>query len=264
MLQRASPCFFFWIFCACLSVRADSPTISISGSLDGLPAVYEGADLYIMASYSGAPAYTLQLYRDGQAFYNPTDAIGGKNYLIHVFGDPSFAGLYRASATSAAGTDNSSDLAVSIRKLKPPLFRSWSGTRRVSAGRSVLFTVSFDPRIPVQSIRWKKDGVIVPSQKGASLVLISSKVSDAGNYTAEASNGAGTTTSLVMKLIVDPPVKPVVYQSPFDQVVEVGQSFSFSAYVSEGKIHWRKRTPCRRDERDFLGRFRHRHRRRDL
>jgi hypothetical protein len=86
----------------------------------------------------------------------------------------------------------------------------------------------------------EKRRAIVPSQKGASLVLISSKVSDAGNYTAEASNGAGTTTSVVMKLIVDPPVKPVVYQSPFDQVVEVGQSFSFSAYVSEGKIQWRK------------------------
>jgi hypothetical protein len=73
----------------------------------------------------------------------------------------------------------------------------------VTAGASATFSVSANGTSP--SYQWYKNGSPISGATGASYTIPSAQASDAGNYTVNVANSAGTATSNAATLTVGPP-----------------------------------------------------------
>lgn len=81
------------------------------------------------------------------------------------------------------------------------------------AGGNFTFTVEASA---AETIQWQKNGEDIPGATGSSYTIQDVKLSDAGDYSAVASNGVGTASSQTATLLVDP---APTYNSYFEAVL---------------------------------------------
>lgn len=115
-------------------------------------------------------------------------------------------------------------------------------SQTVPAGAQVTFGVaaSGDGQLNYQ---WRKNGVDLSGQSGASLTITNTTSADAGDYSVNVSNTAGATSSAMAKLTVTPSQLPVITKQPTNQTVSAGANVTFSATATGAaplSFQWKK------------------------
>ncbi len=196
--------------------------------------VTTGGSVTFTVAASGNPAPTLQWNKGGVAIGGAT----GSTYTIAstVSGD---AGVYTAVATNSAGTATSAGATLTVQAPPPvntpPSITTQPASQTVTTGGSVTFTVAASGS-PAPTFQWSKGGAAIGGATGATLSLSNVQGSDAGSYTAVATNIAGTATSTAATLTVQAPpppnTAPSISTQPASQTVTVGASVTFTVAAS--------------------------------
>jgi sugar lactone lactonase YvrE len=142
---------------------------------------------------------------------------------------PSNAGVYTVIAHDANG-NTTSDPANLI--VVTPVFVTQPASQTVPVGYSVTFTVTIsDSGAP--TFQWQKDGVDIPGATSISYTNNSVALTDAGNYTVNVTNAAGTSTSDPATLTVTATAQaPVFTTQPASQSIPVGTLVILSGEAS--------------------------------
>ena len=221
---------------ATLTVQA-APPPNTAPSITTQPVsqtVTAGASVTFTVAASGNPAPTIQWNKGGVALGGAT----GTTYTIAAAASGD-AGTYTAVATNSAGTATSSGATLTVQAAPPvntpPSITTQPASQTVTAGGSVTFTVAASGR-PAPTFQWNKGGVAIGGATGATLSLSNVQSSDAGSYTAVATNIAGTATSTAATLTVQaappPNTAPSISTHPASQTVTVGNSVTFTVAAS--------------------------------
>ncbi len=81
-------------------------------------------------------------------------------------------------------------------------------SKTVNVGKPLVLSVTHsNGTLPISYV-WKRDGNIVPSQSGSTLTIPSASAGDAGDYTVEITNGAGTVISPIAATVAIAPNTP--------------------------------------------------------
>lgn len=185
---------------------------------------------------SGSPAPTFQWFRNGTSYAGWT---GSTLTLPGVTIND--AGNYWVVATNSAGsvTSNTATLTIDSNATSTavsPAITTQPVSQTVAATSTVTFTVAASGT-PTPTYQWFRNGVTAAGWTGASLVLSNVTTDQAGNYTAVATNSAGTATSNVATLTVTTSSStttgaPVFSVQPASQTVKPLATVTFSALAS--------------------------------
>jgi hypothetical protein len=118
-----------------------------------------------------------------------------------------------------SGADPSADV--------PPAFAIQPASRDRFRDESVTFTAIATGSLPL-AFQWKKDDANVEGATNATLTLSSLQTTDAGTYTVEVSNAAGSLVSDPAVLTVGDLSAPVITQQPRARTVLPGTTASFT------------------------------------
>lgn len=170
---------------------------------------------------SGSPTPTIQWFRNGTALAGAT-----QNTLALSNVSSTDAGNYLAVASNSAGsaTSNTATLTVESSTSTPPptstppstsapVITSQPTSQTVEALSTVIFSVTATGS-PTPTIQWYRDGVTYGSWAGSSLVIYGASSADAGNYTAVATNSAGSVTSNPATLTIGSSTVPPPTSTP--------------------------------------------------
>lgn len=190
-------------------------------------------------SSSGASGFQVERSADGTNFTQiATVDSSATNYTDGNLTSGSY--WYRVRAYNATATSAYSNVAQYSTDTAPAFT-----TQPVSKSAAVGTTVSFAVAVtgsPTPSIAWKKDGVTLSGASGATLTLPSVTTSDAGTYTAVATNSAGSVVSSGATLTITG-IAPSITTQPASQAVTAGSTVSFTV-VAAGTpaptYQWRK------------------------
>jgi hypothetical protein len=110
----------------------------------------------------------------------------------------------------------------------PPAISLQPRSQTVTAGGSVTFGVASTGTSPF-SYQWQRNGANLSGQTGAALTLNNIQLGDAGSYRVVIGNAAGSTTSDLATLQVNPaPLPPSVTIPPQSQTVTAGGNATFT------------------------------------
>lgn len=98
------------------------------------------------------------------------------------------------------------------------------------AGRAATLNVAASGTGPL-SYQWKR-GTTNVGANSATLTIAAAQSADAGAYTCTVSNGAGSATSNVATLTVNPVIAPVITSHPLNSLVPVGDTAVFTVAAS--------------------------------
>lgn len=167
-----------------------APTISVQPTDLSANA---GALVILQVSAKGSPTPTYQWYKDNVAI---SGAISNTLKLSNV--QPSDAGAYSVTVTNSSGSVTSRSAQLTIKSTQPaqtvPEIVAKPLNLSVDAGESAALDV-VATGTPAPAYQWFKNDVALPGQTSAALMLEHVSASDAGNYTVEATNALGATTS---------------------------------------------------------------------
>lgn len=105
-----------------------------------------------------------------------------------------------AKSIFVQGTQGADLTKASGETLTPPTITSAPSSQAVGAGANVSFTVASDGSTPFTYV-WKHNGTVISTATTATLTLNSVTTADAGTYTVDVSNGAGTASATVKLLV---------------------------------------------------------------
>jgi hypothetical protein len=97
-----------------------------------------------------------------------------------------------------------------------PAFTQHPQTQTVAAGSQVTLTVNASGS-PAPTFHWRKNGVNIPGATGQTFTLTTIQATDAGSYTAVATNSAGATTSNAAVLTVTGGTPTITILTPVGQ-----------------------------------------------
>jgi len=142
------------------------------------------------------------------------------------------AGSYTVTVTNSVGTIESAPVSLTILSLiVPPSITLQPNKSSVSPGASASFTVGASGTLPV-TLQWMVDGVPIPGATMATLNLSNVQLSNAGTYSATATNSAGSATSLGAVLTVSAAAfAPIFQYQPSPTIVNVGGTASLSVGI---------------------------------
>ncbi|MAE32297.1 MAG: hypothetical protein CMO43_12050, partial [Verrucomicrobiales bacterium] len=101
-------------------------------------------------------------------------------------------GTYTVTASNASNSVESDGAELTIQT--PPIITKIAGDQQAAVGETVTLWVTAVGTPPL-SYQWKREGVVIPGGTGDSLELSELVSLDAGQYTVEISNSAGSTVS---------------------------------------------------------------------
>ncbi|MBC8244538.1 MAG: immunoglobulin domain-containing protein, partial [Verrucomicrobia bacterium] len=101
-------------------------------------------------------------------------------------------GTYTVTASNASNSVESDGAELTIQT--PPIITKIAGNQQAAVGDTVTLWVTAVGTPPL-SYQWKREGVVIPGGTGATLELADLVSLDAGQYTVEISNSAGSTVS---------------------------------------------------------------------
>jgi hypothetical protein len=215
-------------------VTTATATITVSPAPNAAPVVTRapssvtllaGGTTSLSVTYTGTPAPTFQWYQDGAAIAGATSAT-----LTLTNVTASTAGAYTVKLTNSLGSVTSAVATVTVTQASvAPSLSAAPASQTVVAGDPVQFTVAASGT-PTPALQWLKNGVAIAGATDATLSLAAVQLSDAGTYTATASNSVGSVTSAGAQLTVNPlPTAPSFSTPPISQTVAAGATVVFSA-----------------------------------
>jgi hypothetical protein len=169
------------------------------------------ASLSVVAT--GTAPLSYQWKKDGVAVVGATMA----SFSL-ASAQPTDGGAYTVDVSNAAGTVNS--LAAALVVLVPPTILTQPANQTVNQGQPTSFRVVASGSAPF-SFQWKKDGVVLVGATASTLGLASAQPVDAGAYSVDVTNAAGSATSGSATLAVVVP--PVITTQPVGFEVIQGQ-----------------------------------------
>ncbi len=101
--------------------------------------------------------------------------------------------------------------------------------------QSVTFSVTALGSLPFQ-YQWMRDGVAIPGATGATFTIESAQLADAGDYSVDISNAAGTATSAPATLTILNITIPTIVTAPLDHSLYEGGTANF-AVEAEGSAN---------------------------
>ena len=136
-------------------------------------------------------------------------------------------GEYRVLVSNSSGSVFSAPALLTV--YAPPSLNAQPFDKTVVVGHDVSFAVVASGN-PAPTYQWKRGGVDLPGQTGATLYLPNVQPSQADLYQVLVSNMLGTVASSVVRLTVLVP--PTITQQPLSQTVEVGANVRFAVSVN--------------------------------
>jgi hypothetical protein len=212
-------------------VSAIAPSITTQPSGQTVTA---GTSVSFSVAASGTPSPTYQWQKNG------ADLAGATSTTLSLSNvQSSDAGSYTAVATNSAGSATSSVATLTVNAAPPtttaPSITSQPSNQSVTVGGSATFSVAASGN-PTPTYQWQKGGANIAGATGATLSLSNVQTSDAGSYTAVATNSAGSVSSSAATLTVTaaPPANtaPTITTQPTSQSVTAGASVTFSVSAS--------------------------------
>jgi hypothetical protein len=184
------------------------PSITVTDEIGTAPEVTGNpADLTVDAggsatfsvSATGTEPLTYQWFKDGTALDGAT---GAELVLNGVTADD--AGAYSVEVSNIAGSATSTAATLTVVTAEPPSITQAPVSAEVDAEGNVTFSVEATGTEPL-AYQWLKDGTAIDGATGSELTITGVLVDDAGSYTVEVSNSAGTVTSDPATLTVNDP-----------------------------------------------------------
>ena len=210
-----------------------APTISVQPvsltTTEGDPALFT-----VVAS--GTPAPTFQWTFAGKDI---PGALGSQFQILKTtLGNN---GDYAVVVSNAGGTVTSSIATLTVKpSAKPPVISVQPTSTRVTATSNAVFSVVATGTAPL-TYQWTRGSAVLPTANTDTLTLIGVTAEQAGTYQVTISNGAGSVTSDLATLVVDPLPVPVPVAIGVPELV--GSSFRFGfttvagfAYVVERSV----------------------------
>jgi Concanavalin A-like lectin/glucanases superfamily/Immunoglobulin domain/Bacterial Ig domain/Immunoglobulin I-set domain len=202
---------------AVLTVQPVAPTIT---SQPVSRTVNEGTNVsFTVAATGTAPRFY-------QWFYNTTNLAGATNTTLALSNVPlSVAGNYTVIVSNSAGSVTSVVAVLTVLPVAPKITTQPVG-RTVLQGTNVSFTVTATGTAPL-SYQWARNASALGGATSSTLNLTNVALSAGGNYTVIVSNVAGSVTSIVAVLTVQP-VPPTITSQPVSLTVKEGTNVSFT------------------------------------
>lgn len=148
------------------------------------------------------------------------------------------AGDYRVRVSNIGGAVLSELARVAIGT--PPSIQLQPQPQTVVLGAPATFFVQASGSAPL-AYRWRKDGVLIAGATTSTYTVAQSRAGDAGNYSIEISNFAGTVASQTVPLAVLTP--PTIVAQPLSRSADFGSSTLFLVEaVGSGplRFEWRR------------------------
>lgn len=177
-----------------------------------------GATLSLNANVVGSTPMTYQWSKNGIAIVGATSSFYSINSVVLTD-----AGAYTVTATNAAGNATSIAAVIAVTAAVPPVIVTQPvSSISIPVGQTLNISVSVTGSSPI-SYTWKKDGVFrgYPGDILPSLNIQSVQLSDAGSYTVELKNAAGSVVSSPTIVKVTPAGSPYFYFMYTDRVQTV-------------------------------------------
>ena len=175
---------------------------------------------------SGTRPFTYTWQRDG------TTIDGADSTLTINTASLADAGEYRVIVINAAGSDTSAAAMLEVNPpMRVPVIVTQPLSETITVGGIVTFEVVASGTLPFIYV-WQKDGATIDNATDSTLTINTTSLADAGDYRVIVSNKAGSDTSAVATLSVNPAVaKPVIISQPQSRTVTEGVSVTFSIAV---------------------------------
>lgn len=144
------------------------------------------------------------------------------------------SGDYQASVINGTGSDLSSIAVLTVFGSgggSPPTFTLQPVSEVVNVGDTVTFTTASSGSSP-RTYQWQFNGIVLPGETAATLILENVQPNQTGVYKALVSNDFGSEVSEPAALIVMEPGEPVIVEEPNSQIVDVGDAAEFSVTVT--------------------------------
>jgi hypothetical protein len=190
-------------------------------------------------SSAGATGFQVERSPDGTNFTQVASvASSSTSYTDSNLSSGSY--WYRVRAFNATSTSAYSNVAQYSTDIAPA-FTTQPASKSAAVGTTVSFAITVTG-YPTPSVVWRKNGVALSGATGTTLTLPSVTSSDAGTYTAVATNSAGSVVSSGATLTITG-IAPSITTQPASQAVTAGSSVSFNV-VATGTpaptYQWRK------------------------
>jgi hypothetical protein len=213
-----------------------APTISSSPSN---VTVTIGASFSLGVSVSGTSPISYQWYKDGAVIAGATSSSYSKSAA-----QASDAGAYKVIASNPQGTATSATALVTVTNAQAQVITSMPSMLSVRAGQSFPGMGVQTSGSGTRTYQWMKDGVAIPGATDSSYYPYRTIASsDAGLYTVVVTSSAGSITSPGCRLLVLPPLGPVITENAPSRTVRQGQSVALGGTVagtSPFTYQWRK------------------------
>src|SRR4030095_7723742 len=140
---------------------------------------------------------------------------------------PADAGNYSVQITNAAGSTVSTTASLSI--IEPPVIITQPAAQSVVQGSNATFTVVANGTAML-GYQWRFNGNPIPGASSSSYTKANVQPADAGNYSVQITNAAGSTVSITASLSIIEP--PVIITQPAAQSVVQGSNATFTVVAN--------------------------------
>jgi hypothetical protein len=185
-------------------------------------AVAPNSRVVFSATVCGTRPVSYQWKRNGADLTDATNAA-----LVIASAQAGDVGTYTVRVSNGAG-NTLSDPATLIL-MSPPVITTQPQAQNVAGGTPATFSVAASGSGPL-TYQWRRNGLPIAGATDATLVLVSLRRGDAGDYSVLVSNPAGAVASAVARLVVLVP--PTITSQPQNQSVAPGASATFSVVAS--------------------------------
>ena len=182
-------------------------------------AVTAGSGVYLTVTAIGLAPLSYQWTLFG------TNVSGATNYFLSLPSlQPAQQGSYQVVVSNPIGSITSTVAQVTV--LTPPAISSQSPSTNVLAGWPFAFSVTATGTAPL-TYRWFFQNSLISGATASALTIQNAQSVNEGIYWAVVANSAGSATSSVISLRVDP-AAPTIVSNPVSQVLPASSNVTFS------------------------------------
>jgi len=187
--------------------------------------VNAGTNATFTVAAPGTPVPTYQWYLNSQAISGATNA----SYTI-AGAQTSNAGSYTVIASNTAGSVTSAVATLTVNTV--PVIITQPQSQTVNAGANVTIGV-VAVGTPAPAFQWYLNGQAISGATSTFYAIIGVQTSNGGSYTVVVGNAAGSVTSSVATLAVNPASgSPAITTQPVSQTVNAGAGATLSVTAS--------------------------------